>query len=71
MENTMLIQLTNHRAAGLIREMEGLHLIKVLKENISTSTAKLSDKYKGMISKEEGEKLNEHIKQMRNEWNDI
>jgi hypothetical protein len=32
---------------------------------------KLSDKYRGSITKEQGQQLNEHIKQMRNEWNSI
>ncbi len=71
MENTMLIQLTNQKAAGLIRELEELHLIKVLKENIEPIQTKLSDKYKGSISKEEGKQLNDHINQMRSEWNSI
>lgn len=68
--DTLIIQLTNQKALGLLHEMEELHLIKVLKENI-TDKPKLSDKYKGIISKEEGQKLNEHIKQMRSEWNSI
>lgn len=67
----MLIQLTNQKAAGLIRELEELHLIKVLKENIVPVKTKLSDKYKGFISKEEGKQLNDHINQMRSEWNGI
>jgi hypothetical protein len=71
MENTMLIQLTNQKAARLIRELEELHLIKVLKENIEPANTKLSDKYKGFISKEEGQHLNDHINQMRSEWNGI
>jgi len=66
----MLIQLTNQKAAGLLHELEALNLIKVLKENIVPKT-KLSDKYKGIISKEQGLSLNEHIKQMRSEWNSI
>jgi hypothetical protein len=70
--DTMLIQLTNQKAAGLLHELEELKLIKVLKENISSPPAtKLSDKYKGIISKEQGQKLNEHIQQMRREWNSI
>lgn len=71
MENTMVIQLTNQKAAGLLHELEELHLIKVLKENIEPVKTKLSDKYKGFISKEEGQQLNDHIKQMRSEWNGI
>ena len=71
MENTMLIQLTNQKAAGLIHELEALHLIKVLRDSSKVPKTKLSDKYKGFISKEEAQKLNDHINQMRNEWNGI
>jgi hypothetical protein len=71
MKNTMVIQLTNQKAVGLLHELEELHLIKVLKENIGPVKTKLSDKYKGFISKEEGQQLNDHIKQMRSEWNGI
>jgi hypothetical protein len=71
MENTVVIQLTNQKAIKLLHELEELHLIKVLKENIEPVKTKLSDKYKGFISKEEGQQLNEHIHQMRNEWNGI
>jgi len=71
MDNTMLIQVTNQKAVGLIHELEELHLIKVIKDNISPSKQKLSDKYKGIISKEQGKNLNEHIKQIRSEWNNI
>jgi hypothetical protein len=71
MENTMLIQITNKKAVGLIHELQELHLIKVLEENFKPAKQKLSDKYKGIISREEGQKLQKHIKQMRNEWNNI
>lgn len=69
--DTMLIQLTNQKAVGLMHELEELKLIKVLKQNIASPAIKLSDKYKGIISKEQGQKLNEHIQQMRSEWNSI
>jgi hypothetical protein len=71
MDNTMLIQVTNQKAVGLLHELEELHLIKVLKENFAPVKQKLSDKYKGIITKEQGQNLNEHIKQMRSEWNSI
>lgn len=55
MEDTMLIQLTNKKAARLLHDMEDLELIKVLQENITVPTkGKLSDKYKGIFTKEEG-----------------
>lgn len=69
--NTMLIQVTNQKAVGLLHELEELRLIKVLKKNVAPVKTKLSDKYKGIISKEQGQNLNEHIKQMRSEWNNI
>lgn len=71
MDNTMLIQITNQKAVGLLHELEELDLIKVLKENFVPAKQKLSDKYKGIISKEQGQNLNEHIKKMRSEWNNI
>ena len=69
--NTMLIEVTNQKAVGLLHELEELRLIKVLKKNVAPVKTKLSDKYKGIISKEQGQNLNEHIKQMRSEWNNI
>lgn len=71
MDNTMLIQVTNQKALGLLHELEELRLIKVLKENFIPAKTKLSDKYRGIISKEQGQNLNEHIKQMRGEWSNI
>lgn len=69
--DTMLIQLANQKAAGLLHELEELNLIKVLQENITAAKPKLSEKYKGSITKEQGKELNEHIKQMRSERNNI
>lgn len=71
MENTMLIQVTNQKAVGLLRELQELNLIKVLKENLDPVKTKLSEKYKGIITKEQGRNLNEHIRKMRSEWNNI
>lgn len=66
--DTVLIQLTNHKALALLKELEELHIIKVLKTDV-TQTKKLSEKYKGILTKDEGKQLNDHIQQMRNEWN--
>lgn len=71
MENTILIQLTNLKALKLLHELEELQLIKVLDEVSEPSKSKLSEKYKGFISKEEGQLLHEHINNMRSEWNGI
>ncbi len=73
MQDTMLIELINKKAIKLLHDMEDLKLIKVLQENIPALSlkTKLSDKYRGIITKEQGENLNEHIQQMRSEWNNI
>ena len=44
MENTLLIELTNQKAMGLLREMEELDLIKVVKDSMASSKPRLSKK---------------------------
>ena len=69
--DTMLIELTDQKATGLLYELEGLRLIKIVKGNHHPFKTKLSDKYKGFLTYEEGQQLNNHISQMRSEWNSI
>ena len=69
--DTMLIQLTNQKAARLLHELEELNLIKVLEENIEQPKTKLSDKYKDVFSKEDADNFNNHTKTMRQEWESI
>jgi len=70
--DTMLIELTNQKAAGLLNELADLNLIKIFRrENNEPVKTKLSDKYRGFLSREDGQLLNNHINQMRNEWNHI
>ncbi len=37
-------------------------------KTLPKSKKRLSDKYRGILTKKQGENLNEHIKQMREEW---
>lgn len=47
-------------------------LDEVIEEKSATPTKeKLSNKYRGIISKEQGQSLDNHISEMRSEWNDI
>jgi hypothetical protein len=71
MENTMLIEITNKKALGLLHELEELNLIKVIKDNFPNTKTKLSENYRGIISKEQGKDLNQHIDQMRAEWSNF
>ncbi len=65
----MLIQVVTQKAFRLLQELEELNLIKVLKKNRSPAGMRLSDKYKGVISKEEAKSFDEHNQTMRGEWN--
>ena len=68
MNKTILIQLTNQKALRLLHELEELHLIKVVKEDVMPAKARLSDKYKGVFSKEDARSFDEHTQTMRKEW---
>ena len=67
--DTLLIQITNQKALGLIHELEELHLIKVLKENNQTKQ-KLSDKYRGKLPVEIANDMQEYVRKSRNEWDE-
>lgn len=66
---TLLIQLTNHKAIGLLHEMEALNLIKVLEEN-ALHKENLSEKYEGKLPLNVAEDIQDYVTQSRNEWND-
>ena len=68
--STLTIEVTNQKALRLMEELEALNIIKVIKRETKEKT-NLADKYKGILNKEQGESLNQHIEQMRSEWNDI
>lgn len=52
---------------SLLHELEELHLLRVLKENMNVVTP-LSDKYAGKLPVTIAEDLQRHIEQSRNEW---
>ena len=67
---TVLVQINNQKAYKLLENLEELKILRVLKKSVMPKQ-KLSEKYKGIITKEQGQDLNEHIKEMRSEWNSI
>lgn len=67
--DTLLIQVTNQKAIGLIHELEELHLIKVLKNNFQTGS-KLSEKYAGKLPPNIADELQNYVTKSREEWND-
>lgn len=44
---------------------------EIVDADLVTVIPKLSEKYKGIITKEQGQSLTNHINEMRNEWNTI
>lgn len=64
---TMLIELTNQKAANLIHELEELQLIKVLKIS-SDRGEKLSEKYAGKLPADIADSMQNYVTESRNEW---
>jgi hypothetical protein len=66
--DTLLIQLTHQKAASLIRDLEEMHIIKVLKNNAPQE--KLSDRFEGKLklSDEQYKKFDQYLTDSRNEW---
>ncbi|MBX2897018.1 MAG: hypothetical protein KF763_16350 [Cyclobacteriaceae bacterium] len=70
---SITIDIINEKALNLLKELEALNLIKLpdysVSKGVSSSRKKASD-YKGIISAEFAEKMQNHIKQSREEWKD-
>ena len=66
--DTVLIQLTNQKAMGLLHEMEELHLIKVLEENLQPKQ-KLSERFAGSLNltDQQYNDFQQHLTQSRSE----
>jgi hypothetical protein len=65
---TVLVEIDNPDSFHLLEELEKLHVLKIIKENSLESKTKLSDKYKGVFSKEDAKSFNQHTQAMRKEW---
>jgi hypothetical protein len=66
---TLLIEVLKPKGLSIIKDLESLDIIKVLKrEQPKEKEKEISKMFRGRISAEEGEKLNEYIKKSREEW---
>lgn len=68
MEETLVIKITDKKAVKLLHDLEELNLIKILEETVKPSPTKLSDKYRGVFSKEDAKSFDEHTQTLRKEW---
>ncbi len=66
---TLLIQLTNKKAIGLLHEMEALNLIKVLDETIPENLS-FSEKFAGKLPSAVADDLQNYVTASRKEWSD-
>ena len=65
---TVLIQINNSKAYKLLKDLEDLHIIKVL-DNTENPKQKLSEKYAGKLPSSVAEELQNYVNESRAEWN--
>lgn len=61
---TVVVQLTNQNALSLLKKLEELHIIKLLKQNF-LAEQNLSEKFAGKLPKEVADDLQKHISRSR------
>ncbi|MFY8036181.1 MAG: hypothetical protein ACOVMQ_03380 [Cyclobacteriaceae bacterium] len=64
---TVTIELLNEKAYGLLKDLEDLHLIRLV-ENDHKSNTSLSDQFEGKLSNEAADSMRKHVEQVRQEW---
>ncbi|WP_342088980.1 hypothetical protein [Dyadobacter sp. OTU695] len=67
---TLVVELTHKNALQLLKDLEALDIIR-LRGSQRAEGKKISEKYKGILTKEAGKELINHVDQMRNEWSNI
>jgi hypothetical protein len=69
---TMLIEVINKKSITLLHELEGLNLIRILKE-AQQPKQKLSEKFAGSLhlTNEQYNDFQQSLTESRNEWQDI
>lgn len=70
---TFVVEVLNDKAVPLLRDLENLDIIRLIpqpggKPEMSTSTERLSERFRGSISKELAADLHRQLDDMRNEW---
>ncbi len=65
---TVLIEIDNQNGFHLLQELEKLNILRIVKENVMENKTRLSDKYKGVFSREDAASFTNHTQTMRKEW---
>jgi hypothetical protein len=66
---TITVEIINKKAFSLLKELENLQLIRITRhEDLPRPAERLSEKFTGKLSPSTGEQLDEHVKNIRGEW---
>jgi hypothetical protein len=65
---TLTIRLKDEKARKLIQDLEDLNILQVINTEKPNHKTKLSDLLIGSVSEEQGKKMHNELKNMREEW---
>lgn len=66
---TITIDITNEKALSLLRDLEGLKLIRLRKDGAGEKTTATDwAKYKGAMPKEPLSEIDQQLNELRSEW---
>lgn len=68
---TILVEIDNPNAFALLKDLEELKIIKIIKENFIVNKIKLSEKYKNVFFIEDAKSFDNHTNTSRKEWDNI
>lgn len=65
---TVIVEIKNEIALTFLRNLESMHILRVIENKTTKTKQKLSERFAGCLSKERAEELQKELIQMRNEW---
>jgi hypothetical protein len=65
---TLIIEIKNDSVLSLLRNLEDMHILKIIDNKNVPIKQKPSERFAGCLSKERTEELQKELIQMRNEW---
>ena len=65
---TVTVEIKNDIALTFLRNLESMHILRVIEIEAAPIKQKLSERFAGCLSKERSEELQIELTQMRNEW---
>ena len=68
---TITIEIIYHNAYALLKDLELLQILKIIKEPLVENKIKLSEKYRGVFSDLDAKSFDKHTLNSREEWKDI